>query len=193
MNGIRPITFNDGVYNNGDVIPSSRQHCEYIFIDYDRLTINQIWELFAYIKGKRECLDNNVRSGNLWDKMRCVIKRNSSKIKKVHFNPPVTVVIWEDGTKTIVRTQGKDTFDPEKGLAMAISKKVLGNNETYYDEFKKWVDPYQEEERKLFEEFLNSFKTLNAHCELADKAMQKICDAINKVDSEEPNYTEDGE
>ena len=61
------------------------------------------------------------------------------EIKKVHFNDPVTVVIWKDGTKTIVRAQNGEKFDPEKGLAMAISKKVFGNNGNYFDEFKKWI------------------------------------------------------
>lgn len=111
--------YEDG-YKNGDILPSSRPKCEYIFIDYNNLTLEQIWEIFGYLKGKREILDDRIRS-----EMICVTKRNSTKIKKVHFNPPVTVVIWEDGTKTIVRTQGKDTFDPEKGLAMAISKRFL--------------------------------------------------------------------
>lgn len=63
------------------------------------------------------------------------------KIKKVIFNDPVTVVIWENGTKTIVRAEN-EAFDPEKGLAMAICKKALGTNKSesnYYDIFKKWL------------------------------------------------------
>ena len=62
-------------------------------------------------------------------------------IKKVIFNDPVTVVIWENGTKTIVRAEN-EAFDPEKGLAMAICKKALGTNKSgsnYYDIFKKWL------------------------------------------------------
>lgn len=63
------------------------------------------------------------------------------KIKKVIFNDPVTVVIWESGAKTIVRAEN-EAFDPEKGLAMAICKKALGTNKSgsnYYDIFKKWL------------------------------------------------------
>lgn len=65
------------------------------------------------------------------------------EIKNVHFNNPVTVVIWADGTKTIVRAQNDEPFDPEKGLAMAITKKALGNKGTYYDTIKKWVEKYE--------------------------------------------------
>lgn len=56
-------------------------------------------------------------------------------IKKVIFSNPCTIVLWDDGTKTMVRAQGKERFDREKGLAMAISKKALGNKGNYYDTF----------------------------------------------------------
>lgn len=61
-------------------------------------------------------------------------------IKKVIFNKPATIVFWTDGTKTVVKAQGKERYDKEKGLAMAISKKVLGNEGNYYDTFKKFLD-----------------------------------------------------
>jgi hypothetical protein len=64
------------------------------------------------------------------------------KIKVVHFSGPVTTVIWEDGTKSQVRCQDGDHFDPEKGLALAIAKRALGNKGSWYDEIKKWVEPY---------------------------------------------------
>lgn len=69
----------------------------------------------------------------------------SIDIKKVIFSDPVTVVIWSDGQKTIVRAQNGEPFDPEKGLALAIAKRALGNNGSYYNTFKKWV-PSKEEE-----------------------------------------------
>lgn len=55
------------------------------------------------------------------------------------FNPPATIVLWADGTKTVVKCAQNDIFDPEKGLAMAIAKKSLGGSGSYYDVFKKWV------------------------------------------------------
>ena len=58
-------------------------------------------------------------------------------IKKVHFNYPHTVVLWSDGTKTIVKCQEGDFYDNQVGLAMAISKKALGNEGNYYNIFKK--------------------------------------------------------
>lgn len=63
---------------------------------------------------------------------------NMSNIKNVIFNDPATIVFWNDGTKTVVKASNEE-FDPEKGLAMAIAKKALGNEGNYFNEFKKWL------------------------------------------------------
>ena len=78
----------------------------------------------------------------------CFVKPtvNSFAIKNVIFNPPATIVFWEDGTKTVVKCENEE-FDPEKGMAMAISKKMLGNKGNYFNEFKKWIEPYLEKDR----------------------------------------------
>ena len=68
-------------------------------------------------------------------------------IKKVIFNPPCTIVLWSDDTKTIVRTQNNEKFDPEKGLAMAIAKRALGNTGRYFNEIKMWTEPYLEKNK----------------------------------------------
>lgn len=60
-------------------------------------------------------------------------------IKNVYFNDPVTVVIWADGTKTIVRCQDGDTYSKETGLAMCFAKKALGNKGGFNDVFHKWI------------------------------------------------------
>lgn len=70
------------------------------------------------------------------------ICNDKPEIKNVIFSGPCTIVLWSDGDKTIVRCGEDDTFDKEKGLAMAISKKMLGTNSSkssYYDVFKKFI------------------------------------------------------
>lgn len=62
-----------------------------------------------------------------------------NSIEEVIFNKPATIVKWKDGSKTVVRAQGKDKYDPEKGLAIAIAKKSLGNKHEYYNVFKHWL------------------------------------------------------
>ena len=58
---------------------------------------------------------------------------------RVIYNDPATIAFWSDGTKTVVKAQPGDIFDPEKGLAMAIAKKAYGNKGNYYNGFKKWL------------------------------------------------------
>ena len=72
-------------------------------------------------------------------------------IKNVIFNEPATIVFWEDGSKTVVKCQDGDIYDPEKGLAMAISKKALGNQGNYCNEFKKWLPEDESELSKNLE------------------------------------------
>ena len=56
-------------------------------------------------------------------------------IDHVILNAPATIVFWKDGTKTVVKCKDNDEFDPEKGIAMAFTKKVLGNNYNYINKF----------------------------------------------------------
>ena len=60
------------------------------------------------------------------------------KIRDVIFSDPATVVFWDDNTKTVVKTRGGEKYDKEKGLAMAIVKKITGNTGNYYEIFKEW-------------------------------------------------------
>lgn len=46
-------------------------------------------------------------------------------IRNVYFAKPKTIVIWVDGSKTIVTAQ-KERFDEEKGILMAFYKKMFG-------------------------------------------------------------------
>ena len=79
-----------------------------------------------------------------------VVTKPQDLIKSVIFSGPCTIVQWSDGDKTIVRCENED-FDKEKGLAMAIVKKLFGTNESksnYNDVFKKWIP----DEDEVFEE-----------------------------------------
>ena len=49
----------------------------------------------------------------------------SKLVKKVIFANPKTIVLWKDGTKTVVTAQ-KEKFDKEKGILMAFYKHYFG-------------------------------------------------------------------
>lgn len=97
-------------------------------------------------------------------------------IKNVIFNDPATIVFWTDGTKTVVKTQDNEMgdheiYDPEKGLAMAISKKALGNKHDYYHTFLHWLKDY---EKKYYWRCEESKVNTNKH-----SAIQKAYDILN--------------
>lgn len=103
--------------------------------------------------GRKACSDRITTAVN---------KANMHRqIKKVIFNNPATIVIWADNVKTIVKCDG-EKFDPEKGLAMAIVKRLLGdNNGYYYEVFDKWLPKKEENVEK--------------------KKVDSISEAINRV------------
>ena len=62
------------------------------------------------------------------------------KVEKVIFNDPATIIIWKDGTKTVVKCQEGDTYSKETGFVMCYLKKLLGNDNTFNKEIVKWVN-----------------------------------------------------
>ena len=86
------------------------------YIKDDSKSINNVAkELFNAFNGKRVC------------DMSRTVKNASLTARKVVFNPPATIVLWEDGTKTVVKCDPEDVFDEMKGMALCYMKKALGN------------------------------------------------------------------
>lgn len=88
-------------------------------------------------------------------------------IEEVIFHPPATVVYWKDGTKTVVKCKADETFDHEKGLAMAICKKLYGNGYNFHKVFKKWipedtVEKEEEEEPQPCNPYIDMAKNIRA-------------------------------
>lgn len=154
-------------------------------VDGERKFVIEAFDYNSLHVGIRRIYDNgNIESKILWTDPEYVVPItpdeghnycmhdtvNSSRmmIKKVVFNNPATIVFWSDGSKTVVKAN-LDDYDPEKGLAMAIAKKALGNEGNYYNVFKKWLPKYDEEIEidqnfndvinKALEDIKNSIKT----------------------------------
>lgn len=106
------------------------------YILNDIYGINSIYEHCNSIRKKQE--EKYIMS-----------KLNAATIIHVIFNNPATIVFWMDGTKTVVKAENED-YDPEKGLAMAIAKRALGNEGNYYNVFRKWL-PKEEDIKKAEE------------------------------------------
>lgn len=73
------------------------------------------------------------------------------KAKKVIFNAPATIVLWEDGTKTVVKCSDEDEYDEEKGLAMCYCKRMLGEKR-YKTDIIKEVKKYWKELADFYRE-----------------------------------------
>lgn len=140
----------------------------YSFVDPEKA------EELRIIKEKEEekvRLFKNIISSTLSETLYGVpnVPLRRPQIEKVIFNNPATIVMWTDGTKTIVKCEN-EAFDEEKGLAMAISKKILGNKGNYYNEFKRWLpekeevcvslDEAIENATENFKKLSNKFKSL---------------------------------
>lgn len=104
---------------------------------------------------------------------------NREFIKNVVFNDPATIVEWKDGTKTVVQARDGEKFDPEKGLAMAISKKAMGNKRDYYHVFKHYLKKVTTE--SVFGE---NTKVVVVPAEIADDVMKYIADTFCEKEAE---------
>lgn len=65
--------------------------------------------------------------------------------ERVIFHDPATIVYWNDGTKTVVKCDPRDTYRKETGLAMCYMKKVLGSSRAFNDVLKEWAGKADEE------------------------------------------------
>ena len=106
------------------------------------------------------------------------------EIKNVIFNDPATIVFWEDGTKTVVKCQDGDEFDPEKGLAIAIAKKAYGNKGSYCNKLKKWLPKEEpvDTNNSLNSIFVPKDFTFTADIDKISKSFKKgVSDALDVI------------
>lgn len=90
-----------------------------------------------------ECVARKVYSANALVHPEALI----DAIKKVIFSGPCTIIMWNDGTKTIVRCGPDDEFDKEKGIAMCILKKMFGSSHQMSKWMKEQIGEEEEEEQ----------------------------------------------
>lgn len=121
------MTWNDIVKSNNETsTPYYSYYATNRLEDYYNYCDQDIYNTMAAIKN------------NGYIKISSPKQKALDSIKNVIFNGPATIILWSDGTKTVVKCDERDEFDPEKGLAMAICKKHFGGG-FYNDIFKKWI------------------------------------------------------
>lgn len=90
-------------------------------------------------------------------------------VDRVIYNDPATIIIWKDGSKTVVKCMEGEDFDPEKGFAMCYLKKVLGSE--YGATMRKYVKP-ELKKREVPEVQTYTFTGVKA--DNIQEAMQKL-------------------
>lgn len=69
-------------------------------------------------------------------------------VSQVIFNPPATIVHWNDGTKTVAMCSKEDVFNEEFGFAMACAKKLLRPYEKFQAHIENAYRPYLKSHKK---------------------------------------------
>lgn len=156
------------ITKNGTKIP--------VTIDYIETTADTFPKFEGHITGTAKVFYCNILNSTYG-----IGSSHIPEIKNVIFNDPATIVFWEDGTKTVVKCQDGDEFDPEKGLAMAIVKKAYGNKGNYCNKLKKWL-PKEEQVDTNRSVFVPKEFTFTADIDKLSKSFMKgISDALDII------------
>lgn len=86
--------------------------------------------------------------GKLSDCSSIIYEANRANIVEVIYNNPATIVLWEDGTKTVSKCTPEDTYNATTGLVMCILKK-LSSTEEMRRTFNDWLPNNNETRIKL--------------------------------------------
>lgn len=77
----------------------------------------------SFLKGLNEGVKNVG-----YEAKRLAIAQDFFAIKRVIFSKPKTIVLWKDGTKTIVSCSLHDIYDKRVALMYAMMQKLFGNS-----------------------------------------------------------------
>ena len=105
--------------------------------NFNDLSLTERYELWKSLDDSREQYEKLEKD----EALKTIQERNKDlrgKIVDVKFSGDRTIVFFRDGTKTIVKCQEGDTFDKEKGLAMACMKRLFKDTNVFNDVLRKW-------------------------------------------------------
>jgi len=76
-------------------------------------------------------------------------------IEKVIYNDPATIILWNDGTKTVVTCAYGDVYDKQRGFLLCCAKKLFGNSGKFNSVMSKHC-PFESYENRLLEYLITS-------------------------------------
>ena len=83
-------------------------------------------------------------------------KRLRELVKKVILNGDVTVILWNDGTKTVVRRDKNDVYDPEKAILACMAKKLYENTGIFNEAIEDAMEKYSFPDKILMQRLIES-------------------------------------
>lgn len=140
-----------------------------------------------------DCLPSPCRTDSFY---KAIVEHTDSQIyiptiKDVIFNNPATIVLWGDGTKTVVKCQDGDEYSEEVGLALCIAKKALGNKPNFNNIFRKWIPEYETDISVEPQINMSEYMTkLGAVSSRASEAIAKFTNALSTKNEKEKDIND---
>lgn len=97
-------------------------------------------------------IDNDLNLIRMIEELEEEEQYNYLAFEKIIFNDPATIVIWADGTRTVVKACKEDKFNKEVGLKTALLQRVFGK------EIDKEINKIVDEDNKREKENQNKGK-----------------------------------
>lgn len=98
-------------------------------------------------------------------------------IKDVIYNPPATIVLWEDGTKTVSKCDKEDKFDKLTGFSLCVAKHYAGNNH-----MREWMEKWVYNTPDTGSVYKQKYeKKLDERKETFDELLKEANDTIEKL------------
>lgn len=103
----------------------------------DCMSPQEKYDLWKTLDDSRKQYEEKIE----YEKLKARQRRNArlrQMVEDVKFSGDRTIVFFGDGTKVVVKCQEGDTFDKEKGLAVACMKKLFDNTNVFNEVMRKW-------------------------------------------------------
>ena len=86
----------------------------------------------------KERMEREVKEAEL-RKTQIQNKRLRAMVKKVIFSGDRTIIMWNDGTKTVTQCHELDAYDKEKGILACMAKKLYKNTNLFNEVVRAYV------------------------------------------------------
>lgn len=104
-------------------------------------------------------------------------------IKRVILSNPATIILWNDGTKTVTKCCDGDVYDPETGMVMCIMKHLFGDTNRWRNIIGKHIkNSRANDKKKVCKHDCTKLNNKSVECIPSDDGYQIISCIISKDD-----------